>query len=608
MKTEKKRSGSAAIPLLLRFSAGSRLLFAAAIVCAALSIVFNFILPQVVGFTVDNVIGGLDADVPRLAGLFLAPFRGAENMRQHFILCACAVALCALISGLLNYLSRVSLARGTESFILRLRNTLFRHVQFLPFSWHTENLTGDIIQRCTSDVETTRSFIQQQLIQLLRTAILLISGFIIMFTLDTVMAAVCGVFVPIIILYSVFFYRRAYHRFMECDEAEGELMVRVQENLTGVRVVRAFGRERHEMKTFDEKNDAYAGKWVRMGYTLGVFWGLGDIVSGLQLLAVVSVGALLVAKGRITLGVLLVFISYTQTLGGPVRSVGHVLSEMSRTGVALKRISDVLEAPTEQDPPKNLTPPMDRDITFDHVTFSYDGRPVLKDVSFTVPAGSVFGILGGTGSGKSTLTYLLNRLYDLPEGGGSIRIGDADIRDINNAHLRRGVGLILQEPFLFSKTIAENIDIAARTGDREKIRRAAETAAVDGDIQSFPDGYDTVVGERGVTLSGGQKQRVAMARTLILQSPIVIFDDSMSNLDMQTDARIREALRTGTGTSTVILVFHRISTLMNADTILVLEDGQVAEIGSHRELMAHDGIYRRTYEIQAGHTEKEVRE
>ncbi len=606
MKAENKQGGSAALPLLARFSKGARLLFLGAVVCAALSIVFNFILPQVVGFTVDNVIGRLDADVPYLARMFLTPFRGADNMRTHFILCACAVAACALISGVLNYLSRVFLARGTESFILRLRDTLFRHVQYLPFSWHTDNLTGDIIQRCTSDVETTRSFIQQQLIQLLRTAILLISGFVIMFTLDTVMAAVCGVFVPIIILYSVFFYRRAYRRFMACDEAEGELMVRVQENLTGVRVVRAFGRERHEMGTFDEKNDAYAQKWTDMGYTLGVFWGLGDIVSGLQLLAVVAVGALLVVKGRITLGVLLVFISYTQTLGGPVRSVGHVLSEMSRTGVALKRISDVLEAPTEQDPPKNLKPPMDRDITFDHVTFGYDDRPVLKDVSFTIPAGTVFGILGATGSGKSTLTYLLNRLYDLPPDKGSIRIGDVDIRDVNNAHLRRGVGLILQEPFLFSKTVAENIDIAARTGDREKIRRAAETAAVDEDIRSFPNGYDTIVGERGVTLSGGQKQRVAMARTLILQSPIVIFDDSMSNLDMKTDARIREALRDGTGSSTVILVSHRISTLMNADTILVLEDGQVAEIGSHSELMRHDGIYRRTYEIQAGQTEKEV--
>ena len=608
MDIKKKKSGSAALPLLLRFSRGSRILFLVAILAAALSIIFNFILPQVVGYTVDNVIGRLDADVPYLAGLFLAPFRGAEHMRAHFILCACAVGLCALISGLLNYLSRVFLAQGTESFILRLRDTLFRHVQFLPFSWHTENLTGDIIQRCTSDVETTRSFIQQQLIQLLRTAILLVSGFVIMFTLDTVMAAVCGVFVPVIILYSVFFYRRAYRRFMACDEAEGELMVRVQENLTGVRVVRAFGRERHEMNTFDEKNDAYAARWVDMGYTLGVFWGLGDIVSGLQLLAVVAVGSLLVVKGRITLGVLLVFISYTQTLGGPVRSVGHVLSEMSRADVALKRISDVLEAPTEQDPPKNLKPPMDRDIVLDHVTFGYDGRPVLKDVSFTVPAGSVFGILGATGSGKSTLTYLLNRLYDLPEDGGSIRIGDTDIRDINNAHLRRGIGLILQEPFLFSKTIAENIDIAARTGDRGRIRLAAETAAVDEDIRSFPDGYDTVVGERGVTLSGGQKQRVAMARTLMLQSPIVIFDDSMSNLDMQTDARIRGALRAGTGTSTVILVSHRISTLMNADTILVLEDGQVAEIGSHRQLMERNGIYRRTYEIQAGQSGEGVSE
>ena len=607
MKETKKKDGSAALSLLIRFSRGSRLLFLAAVLCAAVSIVFNFILPQVVGYTVDNVIGALDADVPYLAGLFLAPFGGAGHMRAHFILCAAAVALCALISGVLNYLSRVSLAHGTEGFVLRLRDSLFRHVQYLPFSWHTSHLTGDIIQRCTSDVETTRSFIQQQLIQLIRTVILLVAAFVIMFTIDAVMAAVCGVFVPVIILYSVFFYRRAYKRFMACDEAEGELMVRVQENLTGVRVVRAFGRERWEMDAFDGKNEAYASRWMSLGYTLGVFWGLGDIVSGLQLLAVVAVGSLLAVRGRITLGVLLVFISYTQTIGGPVRSVGHLLSEMSRTGVALRRIRDIFDAEPERDPPGMLTPPLDRDISFEHVSFGYDGRPVLKDVSFTVPAGTVFGVLGGTGSGKSTLTYLLNRLYDLPEDGGAITVGGVDIRNISTPYLRRGVGLVLQEPFLFSRTIGENIDIASRTNDPERIRQAAATAAVDGDILSFPDGFDTVVGERGVTLSGGQKQRVAMARTLMMESPITIFDDSMSNLDMQTDARIREALRSVTGSCTLILVSHRISTLMNADTILVLEDGRVAEIGSHRELMERNGIYRRTYDIQAGHAETEAR-
>ncbi|MCQ2452537.1 MAG: ABC transporter ATP-binding protein/permease, partial [Oscillospiraceae bacterium] len=501
-------------------------------------------------------------------------------------------------------LSRSALARGTEGFILRLRNSLFRHVQYLPFSWHTDNLTGDIIQRCTSDVETTRNFIEKQLIELIRTILLLLAAFLIMFTLDTVMALVCGIFVPIIVLYSVLFYRRAYKKFMACDEAEGDLMVKVQENLTGVRVVRAFGREAYEMDTFDEKNNIYAQKWLDMGYILGIFWGLGDVVSGLQLLAVVAVGALLVVRGRITLGTLLVFISYTQTIGGPVRQMGHLLSEMSRTGVALQRIQEVIQAEEESFDENGSQPSLNRDITFSHVTFAYDDRPVLEDVSFTVPAGSVFGILGGTGSGKSTLTYLLNRLYDLPENQGSITIGDVDIHSIDLPYLRRGVGLVLQEPFLFSKTIAENIGIAAEDQSPEAIRKAADLASIDEDIQSFPQGYDTMVGERGVTLSGGQKQRVAMARTLMLKSPIVVFDDSMSNLDMQTDARIRDALREGTGSSTLILVSHRISTLMNADRILVLDKGRVAQCGSHRELMAQDGIYRRVYDLQSGSSER----
>jgi len=320
----------------------------------------------------------------------------------------------------------------------------------------------------------------------------------------------------------------------------------------------------------------------------------------------VIIGTLLTVRGRITLGTLLVFISYTQTIGGPVRQLGHLLSEMSRTGVALQRIGDIFSVEPEQDKAKSPSADLNCDITFSHVTFGYDERPVLKDVSFTVPAGTVFGILGGTGSGKSTLAYLLNRLYELPEGSGSISIGDTDIRDLSLSQLRRGVGLVLQEPFLFSKTIAENIDIATDSEDRIKIRKAAALAAIDEDISGFADGYETIVGERGVTLSGGQKQRVAMARSLMLESPIVIFDDSMSNLDMQTDARIRNSLRAGTGSSTLILISHRISTLMNADTILVLEDGRVAQIGSHKELMKTDGIYRRTYELQSGCSGEEV--
>lgn len=589
---------------LKRFSDGSKAYFAIAVLSSALSILFSFLLPRVVGYAVDAVIGTESVMLPRFLQNLVDSLGGREGLRESFIFCTFGVLICAAASGIFNYISRLTIAKGAEGFTQRLRDTLFAHVQRLPFSWHTSNLTGDIIQRCTSDVDTAKRFVSQQLIDVVRTVILLILAFIMMFSLNTVMAIVCGVFVPIIFLYTSFFYSRISAKFQECDEAEGELMIKVQENLTGVRVVRAFGREKYERETFDEKNDYYTNKWKNLGYTLSAFWGIGDVVSAFQLLTVVSVGAYMAATGKISLGTMLVFISYTQTIGGPVRQLGRVLSEMSKTGVALSRINDILSAEPEKEPENAKTPPLDRDIRVENVTFSYGDRTILDDVSFDIPAGTTFGILGETGSGKSTITYLLNRLYDVEEGNGRITIGGVDIREISLPYLRRNVGLVLQEPFLFSKTIFENIDIASHTNDLKKVREAARIAAVDKDITEFASGYDTVVGERGVTLSGGQKQRIAMARTLMLGSPIMIFDDSMSNLDMETDTQIREALKTGTRGATVILVSHRISTLMTADKILVLNDGKVAELGTHEELLQKGGIYRRVYDIQTDYSKE----
>jgi ATP-binding cassette subfamily B protein len=413
------------------------------------------------------------------------------------------------------------------------------------------------------------------------------------------MATVMALFAPIILCYSLFFSARISREFRNCDEAEGELMTTVQENLTGVRVVRAFGRERHELERFDERNDELASKWIKLGLTLGVFWGVGDIVSAVSVLAVTAFGAYMAASGKISLGEFLVFISYSQTMAWPVRQLGRTLSEMSKTGVSLRRIAEILDEPAEPDESGAARPPLDGDVVFDGVSFGYDGQQALRDVSFTVRGGATVGILGATGSGKSTLANLLCRLYELPGDCGSITIGGVDIRGIDRRYLRRNVGLILQEPALFSKTIFENIDIASGTGDIDKVRASADAAAVDADIMGFAAGYDSLVGERGVTLSGGQKQRVAIARTLMLGSPIVVFDDSMSSLDMGTDARIRDALRENTRGATVIIISHRISTLMRADSIVVMDGGAVAETGTHDELLQRGGIYRQVYDIQS---------
>ena len=585
----------------VRFAHGYKRFFILAIAASGLSILFQFLMPQVIRITVDSVIGDRPFALPASVMSAIDSMGGRDFLRTHLLFCALFVIAFSLLSGIFNFLSRMGVARGTEGTIRTLRNTLFAHVQRLPFAWHTQNQTGDIIQRCTSDVDVVRNFIANQLIEVLRTLILITTALTLMFSMNAALSFVALIFIPIVMLYSGIYYRRISRQFRDADEAEGDLTVAVQENLTGVRVVRAFGRERYEVDRFDEKNNTFANKWINLGYTLGASWGLGDRVTGLQVLSVIVFGSLLAVRGSITLGEFLVFVSYNQTLAWPVRSLGRTLSEMSKTGVSLTRLYEILvaRAEDEEENPGRAKPDLTGDIVFDNVTFRYETQSVLKNLSFTVPHGKTFGILGATGAGKSTITYLLNRLYDLPPDGGRITIGGVDLRDIDRDHLRRGVGVVLQEPFLFSKTIEQNIGIAVQNPTLEKVRRCAAIADVDESIIGFANGYDTMVGERGVTLSGGQKQRVAIARTLMLDAPVLVFDDSLSAVDLETDARIRDSLRQSTGDSTVILISHRISTLMHADCILVLEDGAVADIGTHQELISRPGVYRRVFEMQS---------
>ena len=593
------------LKMMMGFTHKLKHFYVLSILTAIVATLLSFLAPLIVGFTVDSVIGDEISSLPYPVMWIYETISDQGSIASKLLICAVMIAVVEVISGLFNYVSRVSIAKGSERMINNLRTSLYSHTQNLPFEWHTNNQTGDIIQRCTSDVETVRRFVFQQLLEVVRTVILVVIAIVIMFSLNLTMAIVVTAFMPFVLGYTIFFFYRIANKFLAADEAEGALMVRVQENLTGVRVVRAFGREIYETERFDEKNEDFAWKWTRLGGTFGLYWGIGDTVSFLQMFSVIVVGAYLATTGTFSVGELLIFLGYTNMLMWPVRQLGRIITEMSKAGVSLKRIKEIFDAPVETDAPDAISPPMDRDIEFKSVSFTYDEQPVLEDVSFKIQNGTTFGILGATGSGKSTITYLLNRLYDLPEDGGSIEIGGIDISHIKKAYLRRNIGLVLQEPFLFSKTILENIDIASRRRALSKVRDKAKIAEVDESIMSFSKGYDTVVGERGVTLSGGQKQRVAIARTLMMNAPIMVFDDSMSNLDMETDAKIRESLREDTAGATVILISHRISTLMKADVIMVLEEGQVAEIGSHTELVEQDGIYRRIYDLQSGYTNEE---
>ncbi len=595
---EEKLTGRGKAKLVVRYLRPVAWLFALGLLMSLFSQVFNALIPQIVRVTVDSVLGTEKPQLPAaLAGaLPIETLRADPAMA--LVWAAGAVVLFAVLRGFAIFGQRLFLARGSEGFVKGIRDELFSHIQRLPFAWHTAHQTGEMIQRCTSDVEVVRTFVCTQLVEVIRTVILVAVYLYAMFSMNVKLSLVSLAFIPVVALSSGLFYGRIAARFKVADEAEGELTTMVQENLTGVRVVRAFGRESFELGKFNEKNDRFSELWIKLGRVLAVYWASGTLLTCLQVMVILILGVVEAVRGELTLGGFLAFVSYNSTLAWPVRSLGRVLADMSKAGVSMDRVAYILRAEEERELPGAAEAPMDGDIVFSHVSFGYEGQEVLRDVSFTVPAGSTFAILGGTGSGKSTLVHLLDRLYDLGEGQGEITIGGRDIRLIERGYLRRNIGLVLQEPFLFSRTIRENI-AAPRPGAAEaEIRRAAAIACVDEAVSEFPDGYDTLVGERGVTLSGGQKQRVAIARMLISGAPVMVFDDSLSAVDSETDAKIRAALRESLGRATVILISHRITTLMQAERILVLENGQVSDIGTHEELISRPGIYREIYDIQ----------
>ena len=597
MEQNKKKAGKAA--LIFRFLKPCLPLMLTGLFFSAMITVCQAFIPQVIRISVDGVLGSDLSKIPEWVKAFLSEETIRENPGKMLTIAALAVILLAAINIAANYYSKVFAAKGSESFVKGMRDQLYDHIQKLPYSWHVKNQTGDIIQRCTSDVDVVRNFVTNQLMEVFRIIFLIVFYMVIMFSMNVKISLIAVSFFPIVILYSGYFFSKIAQHFQEADEAEGILSSVVQENLTGVRVVRAFGRESFERKRCDEKNERFAGLWIYLGKFLSLYWSIGDLITGIQILTVICMGVLFTVDGNLTVGEFIAFVSYNSSMAWPVRSLGRIISEMSKAGVSIDRIAYILDEKEEDDRPGVTKPAINKDIVFDKVNFKYEeGAAVLKDVSFTVPAGKTFAILGNTGSGKSTLVHLLNRLYDLPDGCGKITIGGVDIRDIDRQYLRSQIGMVLQEPFLYSGSIKENVGITKESSAFDDIREACEIACVDSAIDSFTDGYETIVGERGVTLSGGQKQRVAIARMLVEHTPVMIFDDSLSAVDAQTDAMIREALKKRMAGTTVILIAHRITTLMQADCIMVLEDGAVAEMGSHEQLMEHHGIYRRIYDIQ----------
>ena len=615
VRKESKPAGS--MDLLRRYLKGSVHLFALSVVFSVLVSLLDMLGPRIISFTVDSVIGERAPDLPAPLLSFLARAGGVERLRAYPWMMAVIVAGAALAAALFRCLYRLLNQAGTETFVRRMREDLYDQTLRLTHGWHEKNSTGDLIQRCTSDVETIRVFVSEQLTVLVRVLVLIALAVYFMVSIDLLMAAAASVFIPVVIGYSLFFYARIGSAFEKADSEEGRLSAIAQENLTGVRVVRAFGREEFERTRFEEQNRTYTGFWIRLIRILTLNWVTGDVMTGLQYLLVTVTGTVFCIRGRITPGEMIAFVSYNAMLTWPVRSLGRVISEMSKAGISLERLCYIMNGETEPPGGSGDEAPLQSarrlhilenppEITFEHVSFAYPGTDteVLHDVSFTVPAGSTLGILGSTGSGKSTLAELLLRLYPLGEGGGRILVDGTDIREIPLPLLRGRIGMAQQEPFLFSGTLEENIRIGAPGSDEADLDRAAQTADLAETAARFPQGWRTYVGERGVTLSGGQKQRAAMAQMLIRRCPAMVFDDSLSAVDAETDRRIREALGKETAEATVILIAHRAATLSKADRIIVLEGGRITQAGTHEELLSEEGLYRKVWTLQTGAAEE----
>lgn len=569
-----------------------------ALIATIMMVIIGFLTPLLLSEIVDSILGSEPFTMPDFLMNPINALGGRDFLRQNLWIPALALILMNVVNGVFTFIKGRSSAIASENIARKLRNDLYRHLQHLPFAYHVKAQAGELIQRCTSDVDTIRRFLAVQVMEVVNTVLMVVIAMSILLPRSVPITLYSLILVPPLFCFATWFFKMVHKSFEVADEADGVLNAVLQENLSGVRVVRAFGQQEREVEKFDRVNNDLRKKNLRLNELLAIYWGGGDAISMTQTLLTLVVCIIYACNGWITVGTLIVFTSTLGMLLFPIRQLGRTLSDAGKAMVSMKRVQAILHEEAEPDEPNALKPDLHGDIVFDHVSFAYpdDNVPVLRDVSFTIPAGKTAAVLGGTGSGKSTMMYLLQRLYT--PTSGKITIGGVDIQQIDRKYLRAHVGLILQEPFLYSKSIRENVGITAPEQEAERIEHAADIASASGFIAKADKGWETVVGERGVTLSGGQKQRIAIARTLLKDNNILIFDDSLSAVDTETDAQIRAALRHEQKDVTTLIISYRVTTLSQADLILVLENGQITQQGTHAELCSQPGLYQRINSIQ----------
>lgn len=564
-----------------RMLEGSRAIYIGAFVCIGLAAVAQTGFYYLLGYYTDNVLG-----VP------------AE--RDMLIWVAAGFLVLAAIQGAMTYTAGRWATLTSERTILRLRDYLYDQIQRSTFAYHDKTPTGDLIQRATSDVEALRRFFGEESIGFGRIIMLFIVNFIALLTLNVQLALISVVVVPIVVLISWYFFKKIGERYEKFQEEEAKLSTTLQENLTGIRVVRAFARQDYERDKFEVDNHGRYVSGRRLLMLHALYWPSTDIIVGVQLIIGYGVGAMMAINGTITVGT---FIAYMGMLGWimwPIRNVGRLIVQMSMALVSFDRVSEIIRVDREPMDVGDVQPtqPLEGGVVFENVSFAYgEDMPVLNGISFHAAPGELVALVGPTGSGKTSLVNLLPRFYDYQ---GSIRLDGVELRDYTRRYLRDQIGIVMQEPFLFSRSIRDNITYGVhRPVTDDEVFRAAEAAAVHDVILGFPEGYNTMVGEKGVTLSGGQKQRITLARTLLKDPAILILDDATSSVDSETEAEIREALDELIPGRTTFIIAHRVQTVMIANKILVIDKGVVVQEGTHDELIKQSGLYKRIYDLQS---------
>jgi ATP-binding cassette subfamily B protein len=527
------------------------------------------------------------------------PFAG--TLERTLILIALGFIGLAVVEGGFSFLSGRLAAFSAEGITRRLRNFLFDHIQRLSFAYHSKTPTGDLIERVTSDVDSVRSFFSEQAIGVGRIALLFIINFIAIWQLNWKLALASIIVIPFILAVSVWFFTKVTKAYEKYQEQEAALSTTLQENLTGVRVVKAFARQDYEKDKFEKDNWEKFLRGKRLLRMHSLFWPLSDIACGLQMLGGFIFAGILAIRGEISVGTYLAYVGLVVLLIWPMRNLGRIIVNTSTGLVSYERLMEIVKQEREPltDGKVQVQGSVRGDVVFEKVSFQYEGSgsEVLKDVSFRIQSGQAVALLGSTGSGKTTLVNLLPRFHEYSDG--HILLDGVELKDYSRETLRQQIGIVEQEPFLFSRSIGENIAYGVgREVSKDEIEKAAKAAAVHDVILAFPDGYKTLVGEKGVTLSGGQKQRVAIARTLLKNPRILILDDSTSSVDTETEAEIRGALDGLMKDRTTFIIAHRIQSVMNADLILVMDKGTVIQKGRHEELVTLDGMYRQIYNIQ----------